>query len=240
MKLDFSALMRSSTLKTRGQEGTAGTTNIHAGSGVPKASKTTGTSGDKIPGTTAAAELAAGPDDAVPVVFSPVVPTFFQPSGTREAPIHAVVPIVPAVPAKKESDCASRDPQSIAPKETDAPPEPDPDRWCWPHGDAMNAAEVTTFEARLNLFGACRLELKEAEAMADRLALRDRDGDERRLCFECQHLQVQPENHWRAWPELRCGNWQAAGLCVFARDAGLSQAFARQLQRCDGFKAVTP
>jgi hypothetical protein len=106
----------------------------------------------------------------------------------------------------------------------------------------MNTAEIATFEARVHLFGARGLNLKEVEAMADRLVLRDRDGDgdERTLCYECQHLQVLPENHWRAHAELRCTNFAEAGLCVFARDAELSQAFAHQLQRCAGFKAVTP
>jgi hypothetical protein len=115
----------------------------------------------------------------------------------------------------------------------------DPDRWCWPNSGAISTAEIAIFEARFHLFGARGVDLKEAEVMADRLVLRDRDADERRLCFECQHLQVQPANHWRAYAELRCGNWLAAGLCVFARDAELSQAFARQLQRCSGFEAVT-
>jgi hypothetical protein len=144
----------------------------------------------------------------------------------------------PATPVTPENDNPSGEAQPVAPEATDAPPEPDPDRWCWPHSDAMNTAEIAIFEARIHLFGARGLDLKDAEAMADRLTLRDRGADERRLCFECQHLQVLPENHWRAYVELRCGNWLAAGLCVFARDAGLSEAMTRQLQRCDGFKAA--
>jgi hypothetical protein len=104
----------------------------------------------------------------------------------------------------------------------------------------MTGTEITVFEARVHLFGARGLSLKEAEGIADKLVLRDRDADERRLCLECEHLQVLPENHWRDHAELRCTNFAEAGLCVFARDAGLSQAFARQLQRCHGFTAVTP
>jgi hypothetical protein len=144
-----------------------------------------------------------------------------------------------ATTAAPENDKPDGETQTVAPKKTDAPPEPDPDRCCWPHSDAMNRAEIATFETRFHLFGARGLDLKQAEAMADRLALRDREGDERRLCFECVHLQAQPANHWRSWPELRCGNWNASGLCVSVRDAGLSESFAHQLQRCPGFKTVT-
>jgi hypothetical protein len=104
----------------------------------------------------------------------------------------------------------------------------------------MNTAEIATFEALVHLFGARSLDPKEAEALADRLVLSDRDSDERRVCLECRHLQVLAVNHWRAWSELRCGNWRHAGVCVFARDAGLSETFTRQLQRCAGFEAVTP
>ena len=31
-------------------------------------------------------------------------------------------------------------------------PGSDPDRWCWPHSEAMNAGEIDTFMARLSRF----------------------------------------------------------------------------------------
>lgn len=44
-----------------------------------------------------------------------------------------------------------------------------PDRACWPHGPAMNAAEVRRMAARLRTFEAQGMPLGEAEAEADRL-----------------------------------------------------------------------
>jgi hypothetical protein len=145
-----------------------------------------------------------------------------------------------ATTAAPENDKPDGETQPVAPKETDAPPEPDPDRCCWPHSSAMTGIEITDFEARVHLFGTRGLNLKEAESTADKLVLRDRDLDERRLCFECVYLQVKTANRYRDWTEFFCGNWRASGLSVCARDNGLSRDFAHQLQRCPGFKAVTP
>jgi hypothetical protein len=172
----------------------------------------------------------------------------------------------PATVAESGSSLATSDPRSIAPAEPNAPaPQenlskpaipvaandpaqvaglvtepPNPDRLCWPHSSAMTGREIATFEARLHLFGSRGLDLKQAEAMADRLVLRDRELDDRRLCMECQHLQAQSAYHGRSWPELRCGNWKASGLSISVRQAGMSRDFAHQLQRCSGFKTVTP
>lgn len=51
------------------------------------------------------------------------------------------------------------------------PPLPgaDPDRFAWPHGPAMNAAEVRRMAARLRTFEGQGMPLGEAEAEADRL-----------------------------------------------------------------------
>lgn len=65
----------------------------------------------------------------------------------------------------------------------------DPDRWCWPHGSAMNTAEIDAFTARLARFTDKGLSLDNTEALADKLVTRDRDNDSRRLCLECAHLQ---------------------------------------------------
>jgi len=110
----------------------------------------------------------------------------------------------------------------------DAPVVGDPDRYCWPHSDAMNGREVDTFTARLARFTDRGLSLADAERLTDRLVIRDREGDDRRLCLECAHLQgVGP---WR------CGNWQAADV---ARQ-GLARELVPMLQRCPGFRGSTP
>lgn len=106
-------------------------------------------------------------------------------------------------------------------------PAPDPDRWAWPHSTAMNTAEIDTFTARLARFTDRGLILADAEALADKLVNRDREGDDRRLCLECASLHRGG----------RCGNWQAAGVAIRARDAQLPGDFTTMLQRCGGFGA---
>ena len=105
----------------------------------------------------------------------------------------------------------------------------DPDRWCWPHGPAMNTAEIDTFTARLARFTDRGLILADAEALADKLVIRDREGDDRRLCLECASLNRGG----------RCSNWQAAGVAIRARDAQLPGDFTTMLQRCGGFGGAT-
>ena len=67
-------------------------------------------------------------------------------------------------------------------------PAADPDRWCWPHSDAMNGAELEQFAKRSQQFTRRGSSVESAEAMADRLAIRDREHDDRRICLECTHL----------------------------------------------------
>ncbi len=99
------------------------------------------------------------------------------------------------------------------------------DACCWPHSSAMNGAEIDTFTARLAWFTDKGLSLIDAEALADKLVIRDREGDDRRVCLECVHLR-----HGE-----RCGNWQQAGVAIRARDAQLPGDFTTLLQRCGGF-----
>ena len=106
----------------------------------------------------------------------------------------------------------------------------DPDRWCWPHSQAMNTSEIETFTARLARFTDKGLSLDDGEALADKLVQRDRESDDRRLCLECFHLSGQ------SGKALDCRNWQVAKVASRARDAQLSAALVCQLQRCDGFK----
>ena len=110
----------------------------------------------------------------------------------------------------------------------------DPDRWCWPHTEAMNSAEIDIFTARLARFTDKGLSLEDADALADKLVTRDRDLDDRHLCLECIHLSGSDRRGWG------CRNWQQAGVALQAKDARLSSALVNQLQRCDGFKEVNP
>ena len=118
-----------------------------------------------------------------------------------------------------------------APAETtDAVPTtaPDPDRWCWPHSDAMTGAEIDRFTGRLALFTAKGLTPNEAEVLADKLLIRDRDGDDRRVCLECSFLS--------GWAGRRqCRGLQYAGMGGPLASAGQ----VAMLQRCNGFKAAS-
>ena len=107
----------------------------------------------------------------------------------------------------------------------DIAPATDPDRWCWPHTQAMNTREIDTFTERLARFTEKGLTYGDAERLADALVIRDREGDDRRLCLECAYLQG--DGRWR------CGNWIQADM---ARD-GLARDLVLMLQRCGGFVA---
>lgn len=103
-----------------------------------------------------------------------------------------------------------------------------PDRWCWPHGLAMNTAEIDTFTARLARFTDKGLTLADAEALADGMVQRDREMDDRHLCLECVHLRGGA-GHWR------CGNAVLGGIALHAADAQLPSGLTHQPQRCAGF-----
>lgn len=104
----------------------------------------------------------------------------------------------------------------------------DPNRWCWPNSPAMNAGEIDTFHNRLARFTDKGVTHHDAQWLADRLVIRDREGDDRRLCLECAHLQGAVR--WR------CGNWKRAD----AAPDGLARELAVMLQRCGGFAGGQP
>ena len=104
----------------------------------------------------------------------------------------------------------------------------DPDRWCWPHSQAMTGHEIDTMVLRTSLFNRRGLSALDAELLADKLVTRDRDTDNRYLCLECQHLSRAGAG--------RCAQWQRDGL----GQPGLPAGLHRVLQRCNGFRAQTP
>jgi hypothetical protein len=103
----------------------------------------------------------------------------------------------------------------------------DPDRWCWPHSAAMNGQEIDSFMARLARFKDKGLTLAQAEQVADRLVIRDREGDDRALCLECIHLLAH--GRWR------CGNWVAAAVA----QSDLARDLVKKMQRCSGLLRAT-
>ena len=102
----------------------------------------------------------------------------------------------------------------------------DPDGWCWPSSTAMTGAEIDNFKARLSKFGDKGLTASDGEALADKLVLRDRETDRRRVCLECRNLSGYSPGSWR------CSNWKPAGVGT----SGLPLDLVLMLQRCDGFE----
>ena len=102
----------------------------------------------------------------------------------------------------------------------------DPDRWCWPNSPAMNGREIDLFSIRLEQFRSVGVDLNTAERLADRLVIRDRDNDDRIVCFECCNFR----NGWL------CMNSLNAGVSLQHSNSKLQNDFVHQLQRCSGFK----
>jgi hypothetical protein len=106
-----------------------------------------------------------------------------------------------------------------------------PDRWSWPVSDAMNTVEIGTFMARMARFTTKGMTIADSEVLADKLVIRDRDQDDRKVCLECRHIAGHGAGSWH------CGNWQASVVAMRSRDAQLPADLVVQLQRCDGFTA---
>lgn len=82
--------------------------------------------------------------------------------------------------------------------------------------------EIST--ARLALFTERGLSMADAQAMAEKLAQRDLEQDERRLCLECLHLSGGMDRRW-------CGQWQKIGI----GSAAIPSDLVTVLQRCKTF-----
>jgi len=94
-----------------------------------------------------------------------------------------------------------------------------------------SAANDETFKARLGLFTCWGVSLEEGQALAQTLAQRDVEQDERKLCLECACLSDNG-GHWH------CSQWQRIGLI---RNTSLPDEWVRLLQRCAGFQErLTP
>jgi hypothetical protein len=90
----------------------------------------------------------------------------------------------------------------------------------------MNTAEIDLFNVRSARFNDLGLNLSAGEMLADRLVTRDREYDDRTVCYECIHLRRSG----------RCGNWHRADVAVIAWNALLVPEFLVLLKHCDGFR----
>lgn len=90
------------------------------------------------------------------------------------------------------------------------------------HAPCWNDAEIARFVARVGLFLRCRVNATDADDLAERMVLRDRDRDERRACLECAHYRPG-----------HCGNHRAAML----NSSEIGTDFAARPQQCSGFES---
>ena len=128
----------------------------------------------------------------------------------------------------------ANDPASTTATAAPSLPGNDPDWHCWPHTTAMNTRELDIYAVRLERFTGKGLIELDAETLADKLVIRDREKGDRRLCLECVYLTGYGASSWR------CSNWQRSGIAIRARDNQLPVDLVLQLQRCDGFANATP
>lgn len=89
-----------------------------------------------------------------------------------------------------------------------------------------NDAQIRRFTFREGLFRRRGMQPDDAERLADRLATRDAERDERRVCIECS-------------------NYQRGGTCFAAQQGRMAchpraQVLKDVLQRCDHFSYQTP
>ena len=91
------------------------------------------------------------------------------------------------------------------------------------HAGGWDDAETARFVARVALFMRRGINATDADDLAERLTLRDRDADERVICVECSHYRPG-----------RCGNHRSALMTT----ADIGRDLAVMLQRCPGFEAA--
>jgi hypothetical protein len=90
------------------------------------------------------------------------------------------------------------------------------------HARPWDDAAIARFVTRVGTFLRRGLNATDADDLAERLHLRDVQGDDRRLCLECACYRTG-----------RCSNHQRAGL----HSADVGRDLATRLQRCPGFEA---
>lgn len=89
------------------------------------------------------------------------------------------------------------------------------------HVEAWDDGAIARFQARVVRLVRLGFDSDNADDLAERLHLRDVEGDYRTLCVECSHYRPG-----------RCGNHRAAGL----QAADVGRDLASTMQHCEGFK----
>lgn len=135
------------------------------------------------------------------------------PHGLTDKTAKTPVPSVLAVPSRGDDKDFSN---------------PAADHCCWPRSDAWSGAEIARFQARADRLAGRGFSDADAEHLAERLVLRDRNADDRVVCAaDCRNLAGSVAAGWR------CQNHEAADV---ARE--LPADLVTLFQRCQGFAPV--
>lgn len=140
---------------------------------------------------------------------NPVTPAPSDGETPDAAPMLARTPVTPVTPSNDETGTQALRLYRLTLEQADRCHAP-----CW------DDAEISEFVHRHFRLLALGFKDGDADDLAERLTLRDRDADDRRSCVECAHYRPG-----------RCSNHKAAAL----QSAEVGRALAASLQRCDGF-----
>jgi hypothetical protein len=107
----------------------------------------------------------------------PVTPGEFERVTPKPAPVLACTPVTPVTPCGGDAELRAAG-NPLMTREADE---------C--HAGGWDDTEIQVFTARVMLFMRRGLSAAAADDLAERLVLRGRVGDDRRLCLECRHGQ---------------------------------------------------
>ena len=97
--------------------------------------------------------------------------------------------------------------------------------------DSDATLDATSIQ-RLRMFMQLGLDKASSGELIVQLSSRDADWDSRFCCFECASIRWAGNSHYT------CTNSRNAGFMSRTFSLGDGKGYARQLQRCDGFKSA--
>jgi hypothetical protein len=132
------------------------------------------------------------------------------------------------VASTRECNCATLDPRHATSYATSQQLE---DASAMRSADSYATLDATSMQ-RLKIFMQLGLDNASSGELIVRLSSRDADWDSRYCCFECVSIRCIGSS------EYICINARNAGALSRTFSLGDGKGYARQLQRCDGFKSA--
>ena len=132
------------------------------------------------------------------------------------------------VASTRECNCATLNPRHATSYATSQQLEDASPMRC---ADSYATLDATSMQ-RLKIFMQLGLGKASSRELALLLSIRDADWDSRICCFECASMKWAGSSHYT------CTNARNAGVMSRTFSLGDGKGYARQLQRCDGFKSA--